>query len=181
MKETWWFQILGTGFAAAVFNQGAQWLIQRLRDRQASLNHGLFICTKLEAYAALCANAASDIAAYLDNPKHEIEPSFSVPEFEEMQLEAEARYLPVAVRARVLNFPLHVSFHQNYLAYSHRHLSGPELWEAALSEIALVGDTGHVLARDVARVCGLRSWTPSLPGWDFAAVLERYKRSITPS
>lgn len=81
MVEVWWIQMLGTGLTAALINQLAQWFIQRRRDRLASRNAALTTCVKLEAYAVACAEAAAEIHAYLGDPKHEMEPSYSIPDF----------------------------------------------------------------------------------------------------
>ncbi|MCH4591053.1 hypothetical protein [Achromobacter xylosoxidans] len=178
MVEVWWIQMLGTGLTAALINQLAQWFIQRRRDRLASRNAALATCVKLEAYAVACAEAAAEIHAYLGDPEHEMEPSYSIPDFEGLPDGEDLRHMPMSLAAQILNFPLVVSFHRSYLYSCWKHSGPPETLEWAREEIALVGYRGHVLATDIARKYGFRAWAPALPDWDFVSVLERHKRSV---
>lgn len=174
----WLFQVLGTGVAAAIVSQSIQWFIERRRDRLASRNAALATCVKLEAYAVACAEAATDIHAYLEAPKHEMEPSYSIPDFDGLPDVEDLRHMPMSLAAQILNFPLVVSFHRSYLYSCWKHCGPPETFEGACEEIALVGYRGHVLATDIAREYGFRAWAPALPDWDFVSVLERHKRSV---
>lgn len=113
----WLFQVLGTGVAAAIVSQSIQWFIERRRDRLASRNAALATCVKLEAYAVACAEAATDIHSYLDAPEHEMEPSYSIPDFDGLPDVEDLRHMPMSLAAQILNFPLVVSFHRSYLVH----------------------------------------------------------------